>query len=140
MCWLREGRLQIACANRAWAWGPALSLPFLWSDLLLPEKWALGEAVGEVEGLALPGVKREALRLSSSELNAKIGRYLMPQLMCPCILTFSEEGAKQKLGVVLPCRPLAVSLGFHMNAVNRKEERKKLKFLKIRGNWCWVLC
>lgn len=66
MCWLREGRLQIACANRAWAWGPALSLPFLSSDLLLPEKWELGEAVGEVEGSALPGVKCVALRLHQS--------------------------------------------------------------------------
>lgn len=40
----------------------------------------------------------------------------------------------------LPCGPLAVSPGFHMNAVNRKEERRRLKFLKIRGKWYWVLC
>lgn len=63
MCWLQKGRLQVACVNRAWAWGLALSLPFLSSDLQLPEKWALRAAVGEVEGFALPGVKREALRL-----------------------------------------------------------------------------
>lgn len=63
VCWLQKGRLQVACVNRAWAWGPALSLPFLSSDLQLPEKWALSAAVGEVEGFALPGVKREALRL-----------------------------------------------------------------------------
>lgn len=102
VCWLREGRLQIACANRAWAWGPALSLPFLSSDLLLPEKWELGEAVGGSGGF---GSARRETRgaASSSKLNAKIGGCLMPQLMCPCILTSPEERAKQKLGVVLPC-------------------------------------